>query len=66
MSWFTIACQLIAGIMCLALAISKATIYWDLTERHDDALLLVGFAAVGGLSLGVALTGIKRRVAAQD
>ena len=64
-TWATIAVQIFAGLALLALAISKATIYWDLTEKHDEGLLLAALAAVGGLSLGVAYAGIRRRISAR-
>ena len=65
-TWPMITIQLAVGVMFLGLAIYGATANWDLIETHDDGLLLVGQAAVGGLGLGGAIEMFRRRLAARS
>lgn len=63
-TWPMITIQFAVGVMFLGLALYSVTANWDLIETHNDGLLLVGQAAVGGFGLGGAIEMLRRRLAA--
>ena len=62
-TWPTIALQFVMGTVVLTLAILSVTRYWEQTVVHDDGLLAVLQAAVGGMLLGAGLEMLRHRVA---
>ena len=63
-TWAEIATPFGLGIMMLTLAVLDVTRFAAQTALHDDGLLTVGKAAVGGLLVGVGTQRALLRVAA--
>jgi hypothetical protein len=62
--WPMVATQFAIGVTLLIFAVLDATVNWDVIEAHDDGLLLLGKAAIGGFAIGIGFELLRRRIAA--